>query len=556
MKLNKKNKINTIEAMMRIPVYIGFDRENMFKFKGKGTAMSDNEAAPLILKHINGVQGKDNCSLPITAQSYYWNSLLDTTESCNDWYRIWLINGGCVYIDLSKVEGCSPTCKSAKQLIAYSSAFRKIFNDARIKAEALSGKEIEGFDSNSDRQGNFWGNHLNTLLPKFIFERLNNESKHLITRLYIPFVASTILLTGAGKVKKNHKNNQFYVVFGDRFNSLQSVSGIQTTFQRPVFNTRNESLCTTPFKLDDKIEIGLSRLHNIPFDTLSNSAEPAAFVQAVYLQILTSLLVASSLGLYAVPDFDFQDPIFAIKIIGADISLKKNNVRLANGKEISGLQLLAEIHCFFNEYIFWYEKNFGDFSLIVPDYKEAMDIASSLIVTLITVSKQNDPDFSPFVGQTDWANKLYILDNFFSSAGDKNNFRSLSAYEKAALIDLNYHNIDPEVSINKKCIIDQGLAKKKIISDAEIAYAVCKPPEESRDWFRGNVIQKFGDSFSDIDWFKLKLATNTYFNKVISLGNPLSFTKKDVGNLEGISSPEELFNVFGSVEDNSNNNLT
>src|SRR3989304_669024 len=169
-----------------------------------------------------------------------------------------------------------------------------------------------------------------------------------------------------------------------------------------------------------------------------------------------------------------------------------------------------------------------------------MEGTGELLRDLKNISRQKDKDIMPLVGKLDWANKQYILTSFFSN---RSSSWQGAKFSDAALLDLFYHNIDPQNSLFHKCIVENGFGKR-VISDRDVEYALSNPPPTSRDWFRGIALKKFGGEFSDIDWDKLEKRESWYNSRIIKLGHPLSFTRAEVGNLSKISNADELFDFF------------
>ena len=117
--------------------------------------------------------------------------------------------------------------------------------------------------NNSDGQGNSYGSHLNFLISRRTFDNIFWRKAH-----YLQFLASlqisSILLTGQGKVGSENGRPSTPFQLSQRADFFETLQGMQTTFNRPIVNARDESLCGRQGAYDPTAP---ARLHVIFFDS-------------------------------------------------------------------------------------------------------------------------------------------------------------------------------------------------------------------------------------------------------------------------------------------------
>ena len=166
-----------------------------------------------------------------------------------DWGRRYLAsNGGCVYIDLHHLELCIPEVRSARDFVAAWHAMLLLARTAmdRVNANgAASGAgRVQVLVNNSDGQGNSYGSHLNFLLSREAWENIFDRKPHHMAYL-ASYQASSIVFTGQGKVGAENDAPPVDYQLAQRADFFEKLVGMQTTFERPLVNSRDEALCGT-----------------------------------------------------------------------------------------------------------------------------------------------------------------------------------------------------------------------------------------------------------------------------------------------------------------------
>ena len=95
------------------------------------------------------------------------------------------------------------------------------------------GEQIFIYKNNSDGKGNSYGCHENYLVDRAV--PFPNLVKHLI-----PFFVSRQIYTGAGKVGGENGSADVDYQISQRADFFEVEVGLETTFKRPIINTRDE----------------------------------------------------------------------------------------------------------------------------------------------------------------------------------------------------------------------------------------------------------------------------------------------------------------------------
>lgn len=143
-----------------------------------------------------------------------------------------LANGARFYVDHAHPEYSSPECRGAREAVIYDRAGDAIARDAMAAAAAL-GDPIVLFKNNVDGKGASYGAHENYLLRRDV-------DFSTLTRAALPFLATRPLICGAGRVGIGQRSDQAGFQISQRADYIENTIGLETTFNRPLINTRDE----------------------------------------------------------------------------------------------------------------------------------------------------------------------------------------------------------------------------------------------------------------------------------------------------------------------------
>src|SRR4026209_1869397 len=238
--------------------------------------------------------------------------------------NVFLANGARLYLDVgSPPEYATPECDSILDLVTHDKAGEGTLGrlrgsaEQRLREEGIRGV-ISLFKNNTDSAGNSYGCHENYLTSR------RDDFSHY-AEVLIPFLVSRQIYAGAGKVLQTARGAMFSI--SQRAEHIWEGVSSATTRSRPIVNTRDE-----PHADAERYR----RLHVIVGD--SNMSEYATFLKVGATSILLRMLEDTSVVLR---DMTLENPIRAIREISHDITCRKN-VRLANGREVSALDIQNE----------------------------------------------------------------------------------------------------------------------------------------------------------------------------------------------------------------------
>ncbi len=120
-----------------------------------------------------------------------------------------------------------------------------------------------------------------------------------------------------------------------------------------------------------------------------------------------------------------------------------------------------------------------------PRTREALDLWSDVLAELAT-----DP--RSLSDRLDWVAKLALLEGYRRRDG-----LGWSAPRLAA-VDLQYADTRPEKGLAMR--LEQRGSLRRFTTDEEVARAVVEPPDDTRAWFRGECVRRFGGQVAAASW--------------------------------------------------------
>ncbi|MDZ7676451.1 MAG: Pup--protein ligase [Acidimicrobiales bacterium] len=380
--------------------------------------------------------------------------------------NVFLANGARLYLDVgSHPEYATPECDDILDLVAHDKAGERILEqlltsaEQRLREEGIRGV-IYLFKNNTDSAGNSYGCHENYLTSRH--DDFGSYSEHLI-----PFLVTRQIYAGAGKVLQTARGATYCLA--QRAEHIWEGVSSATTRSRPIINTRDE-----PHADAERYR----RLHVIVGD--SNMSEYATYLKVGATAILLRMLEDPSV---VMRDMTLENPIRAIREISHDITCRRN-VRLANGRELSAL----EIQQMYLERAITYADRKG-----LPEQEQvALEMWTHVMEGL-----ERDP--LELSRECDWVTKYHLIERY----RDKHDLPLNSP--TVSLIDLQYHDVDRKRGLFYK--LQSADLVDRMTDDLTIDEAVETPPQTTRARLRGDFIRRAKERNRDytVDWVHLKL---------------------------------------------------
>lgn len=227
-----------------------------------------------------------------------------------------------VYLDHYKSEVCAPLTVSACSGVLLFRKVRALFWHFKELAEKQTGP-LRCSLNTTNRNGQAWGHHLNTLIARAVFDSWANADWDPLKRQWLPFIVSSPPLLGTGKVGAENDAPSCTYQLTQRFDFLSEEVGWETVERKNFINTRDEALADRRH---------YARLHGIWSDC--NVLEFALFLKLGLNQILLALLEED----YPLPDLRLRDPLEARHVVGRDLTFRVP-LALADGRRMRPLEI-------------------------------------------------------------------------------------------------------------------------------------------------------------------------------------------------------------------------
>ncbi len=401
-----------------------------------------------------------------------------------------LTNGARYYVDHAHPEVSTPECRDALSAVLYDRAAELIAIDSMTAARSAlpPDQEIILYKDNTDRKGNAYGTHENYLVDRSL------PFGQIITGATIHFVTRQIF-TGSGKVGTELPGTTSEAVpyqITQRAEHFEEEVGLETTLKRPIINTRDEPHAdSTRYR----------RLHVIVGD--ANMSQVATFLKVGTTSIILAMLEDHAL-LRAHP---LADPVRAMHQVSHDLTLARP-LDLESGKKMTALEIQFDL---LEQATAWASER-GLASVGEETGKLVLERWERVLTGL-----QSDP--STVADQVDWLAKKRVIDGFrerHDAGWDDTRLRAL---------DLQYHDLRPGKSLAARA----GL--ETLVDDEEAHLAKHEPPSDTRAYFRGKCLQKFGDSIVAANWDSIVFDVGDDPLRRVPMLEPGRGTVEHVGNL-------------------------
>ena len=420
-----------------------------------------------------------------------------------------LTNGARYYVDHAHPEISTPECRNALEAVLFDRAGEEIIRSSmKLANDGLPDhSEIVIYKNNSDGKGNSYGCHENYLVSRQTpFTQIAQQiTTHFVTRQ---------IFCGAGKVGAEHRGiggkgaNQPAFQISQRADFFEEEIGLETTLKRPIVNTRDEPHCD-PTKY--------RRLHVIAGD--ANMSEVATL-----LKLGTTSIVLAMIEDDAFPEhLTIKDPVHAIRQVSHDTSLSAC-IMMTDGRMLSALQVQMEILQAANQYANRYGLEAVDAS-----------VGNDVLVRWAGVLDGLETDPLLVANIVDWIAKKRIVDGFAQRHNLQNDDPRLKA------IDLQYHDMRVDKCLALRAGLDELCAKSDVMT------AMINPPESTRAFFRGTVLQRWPNDVIAANWDSVVFDIPNQGLKRIPMPEPLRGTRQMVGDVLASSrNPAELIERLGS----------
>lgn len=392
----------------------------------------------------------------------YGGQLYDPAEALADedvgLANVILTNGARLYVDHAHPEYSTPECTNPRDIVLWDKAGEQTMLQAARAASAMPGApHINLYKNNTDNKGASYGSHEN-----YLVRRATPWAE--IVRYLTPFFVSRPVVCGAGRVGIGQDGAGSGFQISQRADYFEVEVGLETTLKRPIINTRDE-----PHADAEKYR----RLHVIIGD--ANLSEIST-----YLKVGTTALVLAMIeNEFINDDFSLVEPVSDLHAVSHDPELQ-HKVTLRDGRRMTALEVQESYLDLSRSYV---EQRYGSDA-------DAMTIDVLDRWTSVLDRLRRDP--MECADELDWVAKLRLLRGYQERDGLAWNSPRL------ALIDLQYADVRPEKGLYHR-LVSRG-AMKRLVTDDEVTAAMTNAPEDTRAYFRGRVLEKFGANVVAASW--------------------------------------------------------
>ena len=396
-------------------------------------------------------------------------------------------NGGSVYIDLDHLEICCPEVRSAFDHVAAWHAMLRLTRGALHAANARrpDGSRIEVLVNTSDGLGHSYGAHLNFLVTRRAWDHLFTRRLQYLLSLGA-FQVSAIVLTGQGKVGSENGRPPAPFQISQRADFVESLVGPQTTFNRPLVNSRDEPLCGgRPGDLAHRAgsapggsaDERLARLHVIFFD--ATMCQVACVLKVGLMQMLLAMIEAERMPARVL----LEDPLDALATWSRDPDLR-TTTRLATGGRTTAVELQRR----FLEQVARFVEG-GGCDGLVPDAKRLIALWDD------TLTKLETRDFDSLAARLDWVLKRSMIERARAR-------RPRLRWDAPELKQLDHLYAGLETKTGLYWAWERQGAVEQVVTDDAIEAFTTSPPEDTRAWTRAMLLRRLadGDRVEAVDW--------------------------------------------------------
>ena len=414
------------------------------------------------------------------------------TDSDLGMANIILTNGARLYVDHAHPEYSGPEVTSALDVVRWDKAGDAVMALAAQRASQSLGRSVRLYKNNTDGKGASYGTHENYLLDRSTpFDRVVTQ--------FTAFLVSRQVVTGAGRVGIGQASQQAGFQISQRADFFEAEVGLETTLNRPIINTRDEPHADATRH---------RRLHVITGD--ANLSEISTYLKVGSAAWVLRVIEAGELG----TDVRLDAPVAAMPAVSHDLGCAQP-LTLADGRRFSAVDL-QEVYL---EACRRHLDRVGG-ELSESAVVEAKDVFTRWQECLDAL--RTDPFL--LADQLDWVAKLKLMEGYRSRDG-----LGWDA-PKLALIDLQYADVDPRRSLYAALVAKGKI--RRLVGDDEVERARTTPPDDTRAYFRGRVMEKFGSAVVAASWDSVifDVPGRTALQRVPLL-DPLRGTRAQVGQM-------------------------
>ncbi len=407
-----------------------------------------------------------------------------------------LTNGARLYVDHAHPEYSAPECTDPLDAVIWDKAGERVMEAAARHVASVPGAaKLQLYKNNVDGKGASYGSHENYLMSR------QTPFSAVIAGL-TPHLVSRQVITGSGRVGIGPSGDEPGFQLSQRSDYIEVEVGLETTLKRGIINTRDE-----PHADADKYR----RLHVIIGD--ANLAETSTYLKLGATSLVLDLIEEGM----DLTDLALARPVHAVHVISRDPSLRAT-VALADGRELTGLAL---------------QRIYLDRVAKLVDSRDPDPRAADVVQTWANVLDLLERDPMDCAELLDWPAKLRLLEGF------RNRENLNWSAPRLHLVDLQYSDVRLDKGLYNRLVARGSM--KRLVTEQQVRDAVDNPPTDTRAYFRGECLRRFGADIAAASWDSVIFDLGGDSLVRIPTLEPLRGSKAHVGALlDSVDSAAEL----------------
>ncbi|MDU3134859.1 MAG: depupylase/deamidase Dop [Winkia neuii] len=369
-------------------------------------------------------------------------------------------NGGRLYVDHAHPEYSSPEASSALGAVLYDRAAEAVAARA-IQSAQDHGRSLALYKNNVDGKGASYGAHENYSLSRQVpFED--------VIEVLLPHLVTRQILCGAGRVGRGQRSSSAGFQISQRADYIENDVGLETTFNRPLINTRDE-----PHANADRWR----RLHVIVGD--ANMFDYSIYLKVGTVDLLLTYLESGGGGLELDAIGIVGDPVPYVSAVSHNLSLDMR-IPVRSGAELNPVEHQLTIAELVGD-------SLSKRGLLVDERKRVHEVWTETLEDLRRERKLA-------ARRIEWVAKYNLLEAMRSRRGVGWDDPVLAA------MDLQWSDLRPGMSLAHKL----GSRVDRIFSPAQVQQASMAAPADTRAALRGAAV-KFLPQLQKASWTTLVL---------------------------------------------------
>ncbi|WP_314455118.1 proteasome accessory factor PafA2 family protein [uncultured Actinomyces sp.] len=370
-----------------------------------------------------------------------------------------LVNGARLYVDHAHPEYSSPEVLTPHDALVWDRAGEVIARRAMaVLDDAVGQGEIVLYKNNVDGKGAAYGSHENYLVRRGLpFEEL--------AAILTPFLVTRPVLVGAGRVGIGQRSQRPGFQVSQRADYVESEIGLQTTFNRPIINTRDEPHANAA---------RWRRLHVINGD--ANRFDVPIYLKVATIDLLLWFLEqAHGTGAFK----DALAELSRLAIIGDPVeehwAVSHDPTLTYELTTRAGTMSALAIQRAYLEIISPAVTRAGD-----PESQYALDLWCQGLVALEQWSRDGS---GPAAHLVEWVAKYELCEGLRRRSGTGWDDARLAA------LDIQWADLRPGRSVVDK--LDAAGRIHRLVTETEVERAADAPPKGTRAAIRGSAINRY-----------------------------------------------------------------